>query len=413
MSVSKTHYLSDYLAVAREDVEQALGLVPNNGEVSIDEALDTVAITTDVDLPGSRAESRGEISQRLGLLSVDDPGVEVAQLVAQGINATAIHVIGLASHWVFAPGTDPEWVVGELSEVPDADDDRRIGVIDSGFVPGGPPWLNDYIDFDDPYDIELSAAGSGEVSHGTFIAGLLRQLACTHRVSTARLPLVHPDMVTGLEERDLSATRLSTELHLLEAMFTLCDRHSAPPDALNLSLGTYTANDLSTFIMRLAINYWYARTGGQPIFAAGGNEYEQPGDPYSPFWPAAFADVTAVGAARPDGSEVVWDYHNPTLSGFEEMAAPSGMNRRPWINRLAPGTDVIGLSGRTDAKGSPRLVKWSGSSFAAPVALAMHLRGVSTNSVHTDVEGLTYQGSAAIEEVPWGRSPCAPPVKVS
>ncbi|HSJ82317.1 MAG TPA: S8/S53 family peptidase [Acidimicrobiia bacterium] len=408
MSASKAAYVSKFVAVATDDLEEAAGSTPNNGLRTIDEFLEETSIPIDAELPSLRSDARGTVGARLGFLEVTEAGTAVTELREQGIRATVVNVVALANHWGYAPGTKPVVVDDELIGPRATDADRVIGVVDSGIAAGCPPWLSDYVDLDDPFDREDPTAEGLSASHGTFVAGLLRQLACDHRVSMVRLPLVDHSQVKGPDGSDLSGVQLSTEVHLYEAIVTLCHRHPKSLDALNLSLGTYTVDDFSSAIMRAAINYWYCHTDGKPVFAAGGNEYESTDEPYSPFWPAAFADVIAVGASDPNGTEVVWDYHDEgPPDHFAIRTAPTAGHRRPWIDRTAPGTDIVGLSGTT-----PPLVKWSGSSFATPISLAMQLtENVRTSVVHSSVSGLAYESNGSVSVVAPTASPCASPVQ--
>jgi subtilisin family serine protease len=102
---------------------------------------------------------------------------------------------------------------------------------------------------------------------------------------------------------------------------------------------------------------------GTEIFAAGGNTTST-----SPIFPAAYRFVRGVGATTCDkekdlyGKQIVWVDGDPV-----------GALERCWISDVAPGADLVGLSGNGD-----QLVRWSGSSFASAVAAASYA-GDSTN----------------------------------
>ncbi len=395
MSDSKLLYLQGYVTVAKDgntDLEQIAASIGGDivGAATVLESIDPVEYD-------GMDEVRGEIDGAAGFIAHEDPITAMTQLQGEDVQADVIHAVGLANHWSLSPGTKPEPVPGDLPEVPLADPDLVIAVVDSGIVPSGPGWFIDHILFD-PFDEETVPPGMA--SHGTFVASLLRQLACTHTVSMARLPLVHGDWFAALDRRS-PGVDVSTEVHLLEAVIRLL-RRSPLPRYLNLSLGSYTQNDVSSLLMTLTVNRWLAAAPESQVFAAGGNEYEAPPAAYSPFWPAALDDVTGVGASNPYGDDVVWDYH--AINQVSQRHAPPGA--RPWIDRKAAGTDLVGLSGLMGDTG-PQLVKWSGSSFATPVAVAMDIRGTTKDTVHADVDGLSYFGGTSTSRVERGGNPCA------
>jgi hypothetical protein len=399
MSESKLHYLNGFVTVdgpQRDDAASLLGAP--DGPVDAE----TVLVAASGPLPDedSFRAALEPIDGALGFVPVDDPRAAVEALESQGIRGSLIHAVGYAPHWSYSPGTDPVPVAGALPEVLPPDEGKVIGVVDSGIMHQCPSWLLDYV-VHESADEEVIATNAADASHGTFIAGLLRQLACDHRVSMARLQIVDHEQVVR-PEADPAVGNLTTELHLLVGIIRLVKRHEGQLAALNLSLGTYTATDLASLIMEVAIAIWNDGTDGAPVFAAAGNEFELPGDPYSPFYPAALPGVVGVGAADESGAEVVWDYHaaSPT-----KQFAPAG--QRPWVNRLAPGTDLISEGGAPSGlTGQGTLVQWSGSSFATSVALALALRGVAGNTAHGNVDGLPYVAGSGPMITPWPNSPC-------
>jgi len=411
MSESKFHYLAEIVVVSRADLEEARARVGGE-EVPVDEVLESTETSDTEDESFGRA--RAVIESTFGFLRHDDPPAAVADLTLAGIEGSVIHIVGLASHWAAYPATRPEPVaIEDLEGVPPPGTDQIVAVIDTGVVPGGPAWFADGISpLSDFGDTTTAAVGA---SHGTFIAGLIRRLAC-HRVSMAKLPMVDNHKVVSPAGTP-PLIDVSTELHLLVAVFRLTERDEAF-QALNLSVGTYTQNDLSSLIMRQALDLWFERFPEAAVFAAGGNEYEKGSTPYSPIWPAALGtdtgfahhdQVFGVGAVDRNGSNVVWDYH--PSSGFTSVETlSSGASLRPWIKVRAPGTDLISI-GDFDAAGGPQFVKWSGSSFATPVALATYLNRGSPppDTKHDEVEGLTHDVDGSLRQTNWKNgSPCAP-----
>lgn len=412
MSESKFHYLAGIVAVSRDDLETARDRVGGE-EVPVDELLESTE-TPDTDDESFR-RARAVIDNVFGFLRHDDPPAAVGTLTSDEIESSVIHIVGFANHWAAYPATRPEPVaLDDLEGVPPTGTDQIVAVIDTGVVSGGPTWFSDGIsplsDFGDTTTASFGA------SHGTFIAGLIRRLACNHRVSMAKLPMVDNSKAVTPEGMP-PLVDISTEIHLYQAVSRLIDRDE-PFQALNLSVGTYTQNDLSSLIMRKTLDLWFERFPESAVFAAGGNEYEKGSAPYSPLWPAALGTDTGfahhervfgVGAVDRNGSDVVWDYH--PSSGFTSVETlSSAASPRPWIKVRAPGTDLISL-GDFSAGDGPQFVKWSGSSFATPVALATYLNVGSSpppDTKHDEVEGLTHDVDGNIRQTHWRHgSPCA------
>ncbi|MEX2250844.1 MAG: S8 family serine peptidase [Acidimicrobiia bacterium] len=321
-----------------------------------------VIFNADDDPPEDIEGISANIDGVLGLVSTTlDPLRAAIYLGDQdpSIVASPIHAVGLAGHWTFKPGTDPEVMEGELPAVDDGYG-PYVAVIDSGFVPGGPSWAGGRNVFYDPFDEDPDP---GLASHGTFITGLIRQLSPDNRVSIARAPFVSKGRFIPRAEDPLQVS-LSSELHVFQALERLIMRHAESQDveALNMSLGTYTCDpneDALLVTLVAALERWDTEIGGQS-FAAGGNE-----DYPAPFWPGALDTVRAVGAANQSGlgQQVVW------VSNDEELAPP-----RYWIDDVAPGSNLVGLA-TPGPNTEGVVVAWSGSSFASAVAAALYARG--------------------------------------
>ncbi len=413
MSLSKFYYLDGFVAVPRDRRDEAAAILGGDVFTPIEVLM---ATGSDPAFDSSTYnDAEATVDEVLGLIAVTEPTAAAADvtLQANGIECSVINLVGLTHHWRPLPGTDPEAISAEVPAPPEAEEGLHIGVIDTGVVSTGPSWLVNHL-VSDPQD-EETVVDDG-ASHGTFIAGLLARLACSHKVSAARLPMIDPSRVRSVDPSEPLESAVSTEFHLLFQIVRLLNRTHAY-SALNLSIGTYTRNDLRSLIMQIALDMWFTATDGAPVFAAGGNDYEG-ANPYSPLWPAAFGvdpwypnsgQVVGVGAVNISGQEVVWDAH-PVGSPATEQLAPTGIAKRPWIKVRAPGTDLISLAGGIDSNGEPNLVKWSGSSFATPVALANSLRNVGGDTAHGDVEGLVYDDSGTVRTTDWSlQSTCTPP----
>lgn len=282
-----------------------------------------------------------------------------------GTLASPIHAVGMANHWQFAPGDDPVDVTGDhsLDEIGTPGSNEYIAVVDTGLIPSGNyPWLTDGVAYDASDAQDLHDLGA---SHGTFIVSLLRQIAPRNPISFAA---VHPwaiDFFSSWPEGALDAdtilpSMLTTELDTYDAISRLIARHTEGDlrdrtmKALSLSWGTYPCEsdypEEDVDALGSVLSDWEMAFPDSVIFAAAGNEPNVHGG----FVPAALPSTVGVGAGGITIDQVVWDDGKPVLE-----------NTRSWVDVVAPGCDLVGVSG-----GSPNgeVVAWSGSSFATPLA---------------------------------------------
>ncbi len=341
-------------------------------------------------------EVRPEIVEKmLTLISVvrlgnNDPREVAPRLRKGGIDASPIHGLGPMNHISAMPGTEP--TESKASIEPDQhypDPYGVVAVVDTGITTEIPEWLSSGMRWDDPEDIE-NLGGGVVASHGTFVSGLIRLISPNHVVSMARAREVDASrLLPQLSEEHVQDVggNLTTELHVLEAIVRLVDRHAGDPvDALNLSLGGYTCekDDPAMVALGVAIAYWLQRFPRAPIFAAGGNTPAK-----RPVYPGAFQHVRAVAAAIDGGDHVVWDPHSTT-----KPKPPTVVPRRPWITDVAPGSNLLGPSGVS----KDHVVKWSGSSFATAVATACY---VSRRPMEVDIDLICWPAI----KVPYGGIP--------
>lgn len=354
------HYLPGVLAVRPVDANEArdfLGIDPD-ATPPLEELWERISDEAD------------EIQERITLLPVDYPHRAAAMLAhrERPIDASPIHGVGYLSHGRFMSGPGPDECEGELS-VADPDDCPRpiVAVVDSGIV--DETERPEYLTGDHVIDDDKGADREDNTpSHGTFVAGLIRQTAkqCVVSIAAAK-----PD--TGLLTTDGPGSDVhsdpTTEIDVFAAIIRLVRRHESDKNhvkALNLSLGASacTTNDGFLLTLRQAIEYWREHMGrNAPIFAAGGNS-EDP----EPVYPAAFECVRGVAALDADDNQVVWRH---TGNGDLEPTKPK---HRWWITDEAPGTDRKGPDGssRNDV---PNVKCWSGSSFATAIASAQTVVG--------------------------------------
>lgn len=299
------------------------------------------------------------VLDHVDILVVDRPDAASRALIRnRRVTASPVHALGFSWHRALtATAPEPAPKGTSFDEVDDPCEDRVIAVVDTGIADPGtlPAWItaglsNDTIDID-PIDAPQT------VSHGTFVAGLLRQIAPTHSVSMARAAGYGDEVVGAEAHPEPNAT---TELHVADAIHRLVDRHSHERDkveALNLSVGGTDLGNLDMATIRSAVERWREVFPRAPVFAAAGNTTST-----RKVYPAALASVRGVAAANQDGDQIVWD------GGSETDPIPA---RRKWVSDVAPGSGLLGLSGvsKDDA------IKWNGSSFATAVATACYVNG--------------------------------------
>jgi hypothetical protein len=225
----------------------------------------------------------------------------------------------------------------------------RIAVLDTGMFDH--PWLTSVVrapDSADTWDADANGYADAESGHGTFIAGLIRQVAPSAGIYAAKVLDSH-----GVGDDYTVAKTIE----------------SLPKDVnvINLSLGGYTDRDEPPLAIESAI----AHLQTTAVVAAAGNNASK-----RSFWPAAFKDVLAVGAVEnQDGKWAAADYSNfgdwvdatargshlQSTFGFGKTRMASG----PLPSTLDPTVVFRGWS------------EWDGTSFATPITAAMIARTMS------------------------------------
>lgn len=329
------------------------------------------------------------VLEHIDVLEVKDP-VEAARRLSglEGVNAAPIHALGFSWHSPMSglrPGKAPK---GTTFPPVRSGGDRVIAVVDSGVVEAArlPPWMSSST-IRGQHDIDVLDAGDGG-SHGTFVTSLLRQIAPTHTISMAKAGSLRDDNKRDTKRGDTHPEpNPTTEFHVADAIHRLIERHrgdNCVVEALNLSLGGPIVDGMTMVTVRSAISRWRETFPNAPIFAAAGNT-----DRSGEIYPAAFGYVRGVSAAANGGGQIVWDQKG-------KPASPS--SSREWVDDVAPGSDLIGLSGVT----TDEAISWGGSSFATAVATASHVNGgpvevrgdiaywPNETMLYGDVPGLSY-----------------------
>jgi hypothetical protein len=196
---------------------------------------------------------------------------------------------------------------------------------------------------DDDGDLDLDPAAG----HGTFIAGLIQQVAPGTSV---------------LLRRVLHAEGDGDEVQIATAIDDLPD----PPAGgaiLNLSFGGYAPEEPALFAAAIA----GAQARGYVVVASAGND-----GTCRPSIPASLPGVVSVGAVGPNGPAPFTNYG-------------------AWVRACAPGVDLVstffaGWNGDAAATGDgdpddyTGWACWSGTSFAAPVVAGALAREMATGT---------------------------------
>jgi Subtilase family len=186
-----------------------------------------------------------------------------------------------------------------------------------------------------PETILTSGYLAQEAGHGTFIDGIIMQLAS--EVSIRQVQVLSPAGVTDDASVALAIQALA---------------NTAP--VINLSLGGYAQGNVAPSATSLAIG---ALPDSVVVVAAAGNNSSS-----TEFWPAAEAGVIAVGALDTTGSA-------PQVAKFSNYGG--------WVNVYAPGVNVYSTYLRATyllpndmAEPIDGWATWSGTSFATPQVAA-------------------------------------------
>ncbi len=222
----------------------------------------------------------------------------------------------------------------------------QVGILDTKLFPHST--LSGKFVADSASILHSTANLYGTAGHATFIAGLILQRGPRARLDVRGV--LSDDDATALswEVAKKMAGFLNSGVDVLNMSFG-CATQGKPPLALARAVDLLTP---SIVLVAAAGNYGTFKDGNVTLDYTGPTEN-------TPQWPAAFADVVAVGA-----------------HGAEADFSPDV----PWIDLMAPGVDAIStflpgsvkLRWREDGQLMEKetdfgngYAKWSGTSFAA------------------------------------------------
>ena len=218
----------------------------------------------------------------------------------------------------------------------------RIAVLDTGFAAEGlrPTPLQaftcDEQHWEHP-DEDQEGHLDPAAGHGTFIAGLIDQLAPGCDLGPERV------LTTMGDGDEATVARRIDELAAAGGV-----------DLLNLSFGGYALE--RPHVLEAAVRR--VQAAGTVVVASAGNDGS-----CRPVFPASLPGVIGVAAIGPDGPATF-------------------TNHGPWVRACAPGVDLVAPffnrftgpvqapAGGTDPDDFEGWARWSGTSFAAPVVVA-------------------------------------------
>jgi len=276
-----------------------------------------------------------------------------ARLLGNDYDARPNHVLFAAYRVKVKEGEDPEEGVlpQRLPDDPEAGAGARVAILDTGYAwqARNDPWLADIAPTVDGRDIDLLRI-SGDPSdpldfgagHGTFVAGIIRQIAPAARIDIIRV---------------LDSNGVGLESEVAKGFDRAC---ALEPDVIVCAFGGYSVDDDAPAVIESAVANVPKRT---VVIAAAGNERQRT----RRIWPASCRGVEAIAAVESDSdgsmkvvqgdATLAW-YTN---DGPEVVYAAAGT----WRSSFVEGTE----SYDRDPDGTPETFKDSalaaGTSFAA------------------------------------------------
>ena len=230
----------------------------------------------------------------------------------------------------------------------------KIAVLDTGLFDH--QWLTTVqraAGSNDVWDVEPDQYADNESGHGTFIAGLILQVAPAAEVYVVKV---------------LDSHGVGDDATVAQAMEQL----PQDIDIVNLSLGGYTDDDAAPLAIACALQIM--RKQRSVVVAAAGNNASS-----RPFWPAAFKQVLAVGAVEQKTPQ--WFKAGFSNYGWWVDAAARGVNLE---STFAKGKTKAAQGDTPQPATDPTWTfdgwaAWDGTSFASPITAAVLARTMSRN----------------------------------
>jgi Subtilase family len=224
--------------------------------------------------------------------------------------------------------------------------DVKVAILDTGWAeshtPTGLPKINVDPHGGDRPDEDKDGFLDPAAGHGTFIAGLIEQLAPGCELNVTEVLSTYGD---------------GDEVEIAKALHALAkpDDDTRPPDLVNLSFGGYSPLGMGALTSAIKALH----DAGTVVVAAAGNDAT-----CLPMFPAVIDGVVGVGA----------------LDAKTNRAA-TFTNYGPWVRACSWGVDLVslffeGFNGagppekNYDADDFQGWARWSGTSFATPMVVA-------------------------------------------
>jgi hypothetical protein len=273
----------------------------------------------------------------------------VAKLLRmRGFSATLANMAPTAPVGKAIGGAEPVPGLGNFQPYGGRGTPAIVAIIDTGIADKerGDDWLNEILrnrpgNIDPLY--EFSPPGKRyldfDAGHGTFIAGIIKQIAPGAEVRVYRA---------------LASDGIGTELAVACAMIQAVKEGA---EILNLSLGCQTLDDQPPIALKAALDVIGEierdEEGEVVIVAAAGNY----GDT-RPCWPAAFRRVVSVAGLAPDMLPSEW-----SSRGFWVTFSTIGQGLR---STYVEGQQSFEFDPTPHTFGPDSWAAWNGTSFAAP-----------------------------------------------
>ena len=295
-------------------------------------------------------------------LDLEDPA-EIAMTYA-GLQMEPVYMLWPATGGhMYGPEGRPVKAVGSASVPPPVEDegyDKIIAVLDTSFE-------MDPIEPEPGDEFTTLTAEQRLGGHGSFINGIIKQALPNAKIVSVDLGLTAQNTDDVLEDG----------LDTLDAIIAAEGLKTEDLEAINMSFGTYSCDNRPPQRLRRAIDKLLDNGNGPVVFAAAGNDHVS-----HPWWPAAFApgrpNLYSVGSVTTNGCS----------SDINGMCRSWFSNYGPWVEicevgdqlRINPWVDNDG-DGLDDANDE---FIWSGTSFAAPRALANYLSDSPKSTASTN-----------------------------
>ena len=245
-----------------------------------------------------------------------------------------------------------------------------VAVIDSGVTakPRTDGWLAEPATPTDIDPLDAFPVGAPDgfldfgAGHGTFVAGIVRQVAPAARVQVYRA---------------VDSDGIGSEVDVAKAMLRAAEDGAR---ILNLSLGSETEEDQPPLAIRAALDLLAELHPDVLVVAAAGNS-----DSTAPSWPAAFRDVVSVGALGVDRQRASFSNHGPWVDcaaiGAGVLSTYVEGVENPFVD---PAVDPT-----PDTFEEDPWATWSGTSFSAPQIAAAVARACLDDPSLTPRRALT------------------------